>query len=105
MMKRVYNYFITTLSGDDLFSALKLSQSFANSNLGHLQHSLDSDCLPVLEMLQSTSYSKPLPAVPNTTTHSFHSNPLPDTPLKAALRPPPSLKVTWRPLQTLHPLI
>ena len=65
------------LSGDDLFSAPKASWSFFNSNL---QHSLDSDCLPVLEMLWSTSYSKPLPAVPDTTMHSFHSIPSPDTP-------------------------
>ena len=68
------------LSGDDLFSALKASQSFSNSNLGHLWHSLDSNHLPVPEMLWSTSYSKPLPAVPNTTAHSFHPNPSPDTP-------------------------
>ena len=39
------------MSGDDLFSAPKLSQSFANSDLRHLQHSSDSGCLPVLEML------------------------------------------------------
>ena len=31
-------------------------------------------------MLQSTSYSKPLPAVPNITACSFHSNPSSDTP-------------------------
>ena len=68
------------MSGDDLLSTLKLSWSFANSDLGHLQHSLDSNRLPVLEMLQSTSYSEPLPAVPNATTCSFHSNPSPDTP-------------------------
>ena len=68
------------LSGDNLFSAPKLSWSFANSNLRHLWHSLDSDCLPVPEMLRSTSYSKPLPTVPNATTCSFHSNPLPNTP-------------------------
>ena len=69
------------MSGDDLFSALKLSPSFADSNLRHLWHSLDSNCLPVLEMLRSTSYSEPLPVVP-TTACSFHSNPLPDTPSK-----------------------
>ena len=68
------------LSGDNLFSTLKLSQSFANSNLGHLWHSSDSDRLQVLETLQSTSYSEPLPAVPNTTACSFHSNPSHDTP-------------------------
>ena len=71
--------------GDDLFSTPKASQSswsFSNSDLGHLQHSSDSNCLQVLETLQSTSYSKSLPAVPNTTTHSFHSNLLPDTPSK-----------------------
>ena len=69
-----------SVSGDNLFSALKPSQSSANSDLGHLQHFSDSDHLPVPETLQGTSYSEPLPAVPNTTTHSFHSNPLPDTP-------------------------
>ena len=70
------------LSGDDLFSTPKLSWSSANSDLGHLWHFLDSNCLPVPEMLQRTSYSKPLPAAPNATTCSFHSNPLPDTPSK-----------------------
>ena len=65
---------------DDLFSAPKLSWSFSNSDLRHLQHPSDSDHLQVLEMLHSTSYSKPLPAVPNATTRSFHSDPLPDTP-------------------------
>ena len=69
-----------SLSGDDLFSAPKLSQSSANSDLGHLRHSLDSDHLQVPETLQSTSYSKPLPAVPNATAHSFHSNLSPNTP-------------------------
>ena len=68
------------LSGDELFSTLKLSQSFPNSDLGCLQHSLDSNRLPVLETLWSTSYPKPLPAVPNTSACSFHSDPLPDTP-------------------------
>ena len=70
------------MSGDELFSTPKLSRSFANSNLRHLQHSLDPDCPPVPETLWSTSYSKPLPAVPNTTAYSFHSNPLPNTPSK-----------------------
>ena len=70
------------MSGDDLFSAPKTSQSFSNSNLGHLQHSLDSDCLQVPETLQSTSYSKSLPAVPNTTAHSLHSDPSSNTPSK-----------------------
>ena len=60
------------LSGDDLFSTPKTSWSFSNSDLRHLWHSLDSDCLPVPEMLLSSSYSEPLPAVPNTTTHSSH---------------------------------
>ena len=72
-----------TLLGDDLFSAPKASQSsqsFSNSNLRHLQHSSDSDHLQVPEVLHSTSYSKSLPAVPNTTAHSFHSDPLPNTP-------------------------
>ena len=69
--------------GDDLFSAPKASwssQSFSNSNLGHLWHSLDSDRLRVPETLQSTSHSKPLPVVPNTTTHSLHSDPSSNTP-------------------------
>ena len=68
------------MSGDDLFSAPKASQSFSNSNLRHLWHSSDSNCLPVLETLQNTSYSEPLPGVPNTTMHSFHSDPSSDTP-------------------------
>ena len=68
------------LSGDDLLSTPKLSWSFSNSDLGNLRHSSDSDHLPVPEMLWSTSYSTPLPAVPNVTTCSFHSNPLPNTP-------------------------
>ena len=67
------------LSRDDLFSTLKVSQSFSNSDLGHLQHSLDSNCLPFPDMLQSTFYSKPLPAVPNSTVHSFHPNASPNT--------------------------
>ena len=70
------------MSGDDPFSALKASQSFSNSDLRHLWHSLDSDHLPVPETLWSTSYSEPLPAVPNTTACSFHSDPSPDTPSK-----------------------
>ena len=71
------------LLGDDLFSTPKASQSswsLSNSDLGHLWHSLDSDHLQVPETLQSTSYSEFLPAVPNTTTCSFHSNPSPNTP-------------------------
>ena len=67
------------MSGDDLFSAPKLSWSFSNSELRHLWHSSDSNCLPVLEMLWNTFYSKPLPAVPITATCSFHSDPSPNT--------------------------
>ena len=63
------------VSGDDLFSAPKTSWSPSNSDLRYLWHSLDSNHLQVPETLQSTSYSKPLPAVPNATVHSFHSNP------------------------------
>ena len=70
----------SSVLGDNLFSAPKLSWSSANSNLGHLRHFSDSNCLPVLETLQRTSYSEPLLAVPNATTHSFHSNPSPNTP-------------------------
>ena len=70
------------LSGDDLFFTLKLSQSSTNSSLGHLWHSLDSNHLRVPETLQSTSYSEPLPAGPNTTARSFHSYLLPNTPSK-----------------------
>ena len=68
------------VSGDDLFSAPKASQSFSNSDLRHLQHSLDSNHLPVPKTFQSTSYSKPLPAFHNATVCSFHSNTSPDTP-------------------------
>ena len=70
------------LSGDDLFSALKTSQSFSNSNLGHLWHSSDSDHLRAPETPRSTSYSTPLPAVPNTTVCYLHSDPSSDTPSK-----------------------
>ena len=66
------------LSEDDLISALKPSQSFSNSNLGYLWHSSDSDHLPVPEMFQSSSYSEPLPAICNTTTHSFHPSTSPN---------------------------
>ena len=71
---------IWSLSGDDLFSALKTSRSFSNSDLRHLRHSSDSDRLRVPETLQSTSHSKPFPTVPNTTVHSLHSNPSSNTP-------------------------
>ena len=70
----------TGLSGDDLFSAPKTSRSFSNSNLRHLWHSLDSNCLRVPETLWSTSYSEPLPAVPNTTARSLHSDSSSNTP-------------------------
>ena len=70
------------LSGDDLFSTLKTSWSFSNSDLGHLRHSSDSDRLQVPETLQSNSHSEPLPTVPNTTARSLHSDPLSDTPSK-----------------------
>ena len=68
------------LSGDDLFSAPKTSWSLSNSDLRHLWHSSDSECLRVPETLWSTSYSEPLPAVPNATACSFHSDPSPNTP-------------------------
>ena len=101
-----------TLSGDDLFSAPKTSRSFSNSDLGHLWHSSDSDCLPVPETLWSTSYSEPLPAVPNATA-CYHvlprapSIPTPHLtpPPEAAPRAPPPPKVTRRPLWILHPPI
>ena len=67
------------MSGDDLFSALKTSRSPSNSNLRYLWHSLDSDRLQVPETVQSTSYSEPLPAVPNITARSFHCDPSPNT--------------------------
>ena len=69
-----------TLSGDDLFSTVKTSWSFSNSNLRHLRHSSDSNHLQVPETLWSTSYSESLPAVPNTTTRSLHSDPSSNTP-------------------------
>ena len=68
------------MSGDNLFSAPKTPWSPSNSDLRYLRHSLDSDRLRVLETLWSTSHSKPLPAVPNTTARSFHSDPSPDIP-------------------------
>ena len=75
-----WSLLVPAISGDDLFSTLKASWSFSNSDLRHFWHSLDSDCLPVPETLHSTSYSEPLPAVPNTTVHSLHSDPLSNTP-------------------------
>ena len=68
------------LSGDDLFSTPKTSQSLSYSDLGHLQRSSDSDHLRVPETLQRTSYSEPLPAVPNATVRSFHPDPSPNIP-------------------------
>ena len=67
------------VSGDNLFSTLKLSRTFFNPDLRHLRHSLDPDCLPVPETLWSSSYPKPLPAIPNTTMCSFHPSTSPDT--------------------------
>ena len=63
---------------DDLISAPKPSQSFSNSNLRHLWHSLDSNHLPVSEISQSSFYSEPLLAIHNTTMCSFHPSTLPD---------------------------
>ena len=68
------------MSGDDLFSTLKTSQSPSNSDLRYLWHSSDSDHLQVLETLQSTSYSDPHPAVPNAPARSSHSDPSTDIP-------------------------
>ena len=70
------------MSGDGLFSTPKTSRSFFNSDLRHLRHSLDSDCLQVPETLRSTSHSKPLPTVLNTTVRSLHSDPSSNTPSK-----------------------
>ena len=74
------------MSGDDLFSTLKTSWSFSNSNLRHLQHSSDSNHLPVSETLWSSSYSEPLPAVPNTTICSFHPSTSPDISSKGCFK-------------------
>ena len=71
---------ILIMSGDNLFSTPKTSRSPSNSDLRYLWHSLDSNRLQVPETLWNTSYSKPLPAVPNATAHSFHSDPSPDIP-------------------------
>ena len=71
------------VSGDDLFSALKLSWSFSNSDLRHLQHSSDSDHLPVPETLWSSSYSKSLLVIPNTPMCSFHPSTSPNISSKA----------------------
>ena len=66
--------------GMTCFPLQKLSQNSTNSDLRHLRHLSDSNHLRVPETLWSTSYSKPLPAGPNATAHSFHSNLSPDTP-------------------------
>ena len=93
------------VSRDDLFSTLKASWSFSNSNLGHLWNSLDSNCLPVLETLQSTSYSEPLPESQTLLHAPSTPSPCLTHPLKVAPRPPPPPKVAWRPLWTPHPPI
>ena len=67
------------MSGDDLFSALKPSWSFSNSDLRCFQHSLDPNCFLVPETLWSSYYSDPLPAAPNTTMHSLHPSTSPNT--------------------------
>ena len=82
----------TLLSGDDLFSTPKPSWSFYNSDLGHLQHSSDSNHLPVPEMLWSFSYSEPLPAIPNTIMCSFHPSTSPDTSSKGCSKTSTSSK-------------
>ena len=46
-------------------------------------------------MLWSTSYSEPLPAVPNTAMCSSHSNPLPDTPSEGCSETSTSSKGNW----------
>ena len=51
---------------------------FPTPTLGHLRHSLDSNCLSVPETLQSSSYSESLLAIPNTTTCSFYPSTSPD---------------------------
>ena len=94
-----------SVSGDDLFSALKTSRSFSNSNLGHLWHSSDSDRLQVPETLWSTSYSEPLPAVPNTTARSLHSDPSSDTPSKDYYETSTSSEGSSETLQTPYPPI
>ena len=85
------------LSGDDMFSTLKASWSFFNSDLGHLWHSSNSDHLPVLETLWSTSYSKPFQQSPTLLCTTSTPTPHPSPPPKVAPRPPPP-KVAWRPL-------
>ena len=67
------------LSGDDLFSPLKASWSFPNSNLRQLWHPLNSDHVPVPETVRGFSYSEPLRAIPITTTCSFHPSISPNT--------------------------
>ena len=62
------------MSSDDLLSTLKVSQSFFNSDLQHLQSPFVSDLLLVPETLQCSPYSNSLPVISNTVTHSFHPN-------------------------------
>ena len=80
------------MSGDDLFSAPKPSQSFTNSDLRHHWHSLDSDCLLVPETLWSASYSKPLPGVPNAAVCSFCPDTSPNTPSEGCSKTSTSYK-------------
>ena len=93
------------LSGDNLLSTPKVSWSFSNSNLQHLWDSLDSDLLLVPETLCSSSYSKPLPAISNTTMHSFHPSTSPNTSSKGCSETPTTSEVNLRPLPTPHPPI
>ena len=83
---------IVHLSGDDLFSDLKPSWSFANSDLSHIRHSLDSDRLPVPDTFQSSSYSEPLPAVRNTTMRSLHHSTSPDISSEGCSKTSPTSK-------------
>ena len=67
-----FQNFMIYLSGDDLLFTSKVSQSFSNSNLQHLQSSSNPNFPPVPELLWSCSYSEPLPAISNAATHPFH---------------------------------
>ena len=93
------------LSGDNLFSTPKTSQSPSNPDLRYLWHSLDSNCLQVQRHFRVLPIPSPfqqspmLPHAPSTPTPCPKPSPM------AALRPPPLPKETWRPLWIPHPLI
>ena len=78
------------LLGDNLLFTPKVSQSFSNSDLWHLQSSPNSDLPPVPETLWSSSYSEPLPAISNAAMCPFHPNTSANTSSEGSSKTPTS---------------